>query len=166
MKPDARSRPPVKPQFPGIFGFETDFAGTLHCIPMSVRLKLDQVGIKLSLKQWNRLPEAQRQALIDDPCGDAAQAAAYRQFLTQAIETHTRSAVEYAELDASPAWADVSAVPPRVVEWARSVSVAPPSPAQWAALTPLQRFSLFKLTRPGHSNENFIPAMREFSLLP
>jgi hypothetical protein len=33
-------------------------------------------------------------------------------------------------------------------------------------LTPLQRFALFKLTRPGHSNENFIPAMWEFSILP
>jgi hypothetical protein len=156
----------VKPQFPGIFGFETDFAGTLHCIPMSVRMKLDRVGIKLSLRQWNRLPDTQRQALIDTPCTDVAQAAAYRQFLMQAIETHTRSPVEYAALDASPAWADAGAVPPRVVEWAQSLSVAPPSAAQWAALTPLQRFSLFKLTRPGHSNENFIPAMREFSLLP
>jgi len=24
---------------------------------------------------------------------------------------------------------------------------------------------LFKLTRPGHTNENFIPAMREFGLV-
>jgi hypothetical protein len=166
MTRSAHSHDAPKPSVPGIFAFETDFAGTLHCIPMSVRMKLDQVGIKLSLKQWNRLPEAQRQALIDRPCGDPGQTGAYRQFLSEAIETHTRSAVEYADLDAAPAWADVSAVPPRVVEWARTLSVAPPSDAQWAALTPLQRFSLFKLTRPGHSNENFIPAMREFSLLP
>ena len=37
---------------------------------------------------------------------------------------------------------------------------------QWAALAPLQRFALYKLTRPGHKNENFLPAMREFTLLP
>jgi hypothetical protein len=156
---------PAKPRIPGIFGFETDFAGTLRCIPMSVRLKLDAVGIKLSLKQWNRLPGPERQALIDRPCEDRAQTLAYREFLRGAVEAHTQSAVEYASIDASPAWADASAVPTRVIEWAQAVGVVPPSSAQWASLTPLQRFALFKLTRPGHSNENFIPAMREFSLL-
>jgi hypothetical protein len=155
----------AKPQIRGIFEFEIDFAGTLHCIPMSVRMKLDQVGIKLSLKQWGRLPGAERQALIDRTCGDDAQAAAYREFLAGAIEAHTQTPVESVSVDDSPPWADPSAVPARVVEWAQGVSVAPPSAAQWAALTPLQRFALFKLTRPGHSNENFIPAMREFSLL-
>jgi hypothetical protein len=156
---------PVKPKIPGIFEFETDFAGTLRCIPMSVRMKLDAVGIKLSLKQWNRLPGPERQALIDRPCEERAQIIAYREFLCGAIEAHTRSPVEYASIDASPAWADASAVPARVVQWAQGVGVVPPSSAQWALLTPLQRFALFKLTRPGHSNENFIPAMREFSLL-
>ena len=43
--------------------------------------------------------------------------------------------------------------------------VTPPTVAQWAALSPLQRFAIFKLTRPGHTNENFEPAMREFGLI-
>jgi hypothetical protein len=165
MKRTARTAEAPSPGIPGIFAFELDFAGTLHCIPMSVRLKLDQVGIKLSLKQWNRLPEAERQALIDRPCADSLQTVAYRECLRAAIEAHTRSAIEYTSLEDSPPWADASAVPQRVVDWAQSLSVAPPSAAQWAALSPLQRFALFKLTRPGHSNENFLPAMREFSLL-
>jgi hypothetical protein len=155
----------VKPQVPGIFGFETDFAGALYCIPMSVRMKLDQVGIKLSLKQWNRLPEPERRQLLERTCEAPAQGMAYREFLVGAIEAHTGSAVEYAPVDHAPAWADASVVPPRVIEWAQWVNVPPPSGAQWAALTPLQRFAIFKLTRPGHSNENFIPAMREFLLL-
>jgi hypothetical protein len=166
MKRTAPTTGAAKPQIRGIFGFEIDFAGTLHCIPMSVRMKLDQVGIKLSLKQWNRLPEAQRQQLIDRSCEDGAQTAAYREFLVSVIEAHTHSPVEHTGLDESAPWADAGAVPGRVVEWARGVSVTPPSVTQWAALTPLQRFALFKLTRPGHSNENFIPAMREFALLP
>lgn len=39
-----------------------------------------------------------------------------------------------------------------------------PSPQQWASLTTLRRFALFKLTRPGHDNDNFVPAMLEFGL--
>jgi hypothetical protein len=157
---------PAESPYPGIFRFEVDFGGTLRCIPMSVRLKLDQTGIKLSLKQWNRIPPDARRGLVERPCGDAAEIEAYKRYLVSLIEAHTRTAVELASVDASPPWADVGVVPERIREWARSLGVAPPSAAQWAALTPLQRFALFKLTRPGHSNENFLPAMKEFSLLP
>ena len=37
-----------------LFDFERDFAGSLRCIPMVARQKLDIVGIKLSLRQWSR----------------------------------------------------------------------------------------------------------------
>jgi hypothetical protein len=129
-------------------------------------MKLDQTGIKMSLKQWNRLPPAGRRELVERPCGTVEETAAYKDLLVSQIEAHTRTPVEYASIDASAPWADPTAVPQRVREWAHGLGVAAPSTEQWTALTPLQRFALFKLTRPGHSNENFLPAMREFSLLP
>lgn len=152
--------------YPGIFQFELDFAGRLHCIPMSVRLRLDQVGIKLSLRQWNRIPSPARRALVERPCNTAAEMRLYKEYLVSQIEAHTRAPVEWAPLDPTPVWADASVVPARICEWARGVGVAPPTSEQWAALSPLQRFTIFKLTRPGHTNENFLPAMREFSLVP
>jgi hypothetical protein len=157
---------PDESPYPGIFRFEVDFGGTLRCIPMSVRMKLDQTGIRLSLKQWNRIPADERRQLTERPCNTPAETVAYRQHLVSLIAAHTRTAVEYAPVDASPPWADGAAVPERIRQWARDLGVAGPSSEQWAALTPLQRFALFKLTRPGHANENFLPAMREFSLLP
>jgi hypothetical protein len=156
---------PDESPYPGVFRFEVDFGGTLRCIPMSVRMKLDQTGIKLSLKQWNRIPPAPRRELVERPCNSAEETEAYRKLLVSQIETHTRTPVEFAPLDAAPPWTDARAVPERIREWARGLSVAPPSIDQWAALTPLQRFALFKLSRPGHRNENFLPAMREFELL-
>jgi hypothetical protein len=157
---------PDESPYPGIFRFEVDFGGTLRCIPMSVRMKLDQTGIKLSLKQWNRIPPDGRRGLVERPCHVAAEIQAYRQYLVSLIEAHTRTAVELAPLDTSPPWADTAVVPERILAWARGLGVEPPSKEQWATLEPLQRFALFKLTRPGHSNENFLPAMKEFSLLP
>jgi hypothetical protein len=151
--------------YPGIFAFELDFGGTLRCIPMSVRMKLDMAGIKLSLKQWNTLPEEGRRQLVEKPCDDQEQIESYKQYLLSLIETYTTAPAELATVDASPPWADPAVVPERLVAWARKLGVASPSPEQWATLSPLQRFALFKLTRPGHSNENFIPAMREFSVL-
>lgn len=41
---------------PMIFEFERDFAVSLRCIPMIARQKLDIVGIKMTLRQWSRLP--------------------------------------------------------------------------------------------------------------
>jgi hypothetical protein len=151
---------------PGIFAFELDFGGTLRCIPMSVRMKLDQSGIKLSLKQWNTLPAEARRQLVERPCDQPGQIEAYKRYLISIIETFTKTSVDLTTLDDSPPWADPAVVPERICDWARTLGVAVPSVEQWTMLTPLQRFALFKLTRPGHSNDNFIPAMREFSLLP
>jgi hypothetical protein len=150
---------------PGVFAFELDFGGTLRCIPMSVRLKLDQVGIKVSLKQWNKMPTEERRQLVERPCDELPQIESYKRYLISLIEKFTSTDVEAMPVDDSPPWADPNVMPERIGVWARNLGVAPPSREQWAALTPLQRFALFKLTRPGHSNDNFIPAMREFSVL-
>lgn len=150
---------------PGIFAFELDFGGTLRCIPMSVRLKLDQTGVKLSLKQWNRLPEDARRQLVERPCDEPVQIESYQRYLISLIERFTMTSAELLPIDSSPPWMDDSTIPERICDWARGLGVASPSIDQWAILTPLQRFALFKLTRPGHSNDNFIPAMREFSML-
>lgn len=148
-----------------IFRFETDFAGALHCIPMCVRLKLDLVGIKLSLKQWNRIPLSERQHLVEGPCDTRPEADEYRSQLMRFIEEYTSSKPEEVPLDPAPPWADAGHAPARLGSYSAALGVSPPSSAQWSSLTPLQRFALFKLTRPGHSNDNFIPAMREFGIL-
>ncbi len=151
--------------YPGIFAFELDFGGTLRCIPMSVRMKLDQTGIKLSLKQWSKLPAEGRRQLVERPCDDPALIESYKQYLISLIEGVTQTSVELTPLDDAPPWANPTVVPERIGAWARNLGVASPSREQWASLTQLQRFALFKLTRPGHSNDNFIPAMREFCVL-
>ena len=52
------------------FAFERDFADSLRCIPMSVRLKLDRCGIKLSLRQWSRLTFSERKWLSTGRCSE------------------------------------------------------------------------------------------------
>jgi hypothetical protein len=151
---------------PGVFAFEIDFGGTLRCIPMSVRMKLDQTGIKLSLKQWNKLPPTGRRQLVERHCDDDSETELYKQFLVSLVQQYAKTPVKSAPIDKNPPWANRAAVPDRICNWAHNLGVTPPSTEQWAVLTPLQRFTLFKLTHPGHSNDNFLPAMREFSMLP
>lgn len=148
-----------------IFDFEADFAGALYCIPMSVRLKLDQVGVKVSLKQWNRFDRTERDELLRRPCDGAAQQQAYRDYLTSVIRARTGDEPQHLPVELHPEWLDAQRIPAQVSEYLRAKGLPPIGPGQWAALSPLKRFVLIKLTRPGHSNENLLPALREFGLL-
>ncbi len=148
-----------------LFDFETDFAGTLRCIPMIVRLKLDLCGVKLSLRQWSRFSLSDREELVARGCEGQADVEAYRIFLVDLILVRAHEAAVDAPLEDSPAWRDISQVPERVLAQARVLQLPAPSTDQWRELTQLQRFALVKLARPGHDNDNFLPAMREFRLL-
>jgi hypothetical protein len=152
------SEPPV------IFAFESDFAGALYCIPMSVRLKLDNVGVKVSLKQWNKLARDERDQLLVRPCEAPADRRAYHDYLIAAIEARTGDRAGELPIESHPEWLDASRIPVQVSEYFVAEGRSPLTLPQWAGLAPLQRYVLIKLTRPGHRNENFLPALREFCL--
>ena len=148
-----------------LFAFESDFSGSLRCIPMIVRLKLDLCGIKLSLRQWSRFTRDDRAALVEDPCETAAEAAAYGVALAGLIADRAGETAVNLPIDPAPAWADTFCVPERVAAYVAGLGLPALSVGQWGRLSVLQRFALFKLTRPGHDNDNLEPAMREFGLL-
>jgi hypothetical protein len=148
-----------------IFEFERDFAGTLHCIPMIVRFKLDLCGVKLSLRQWSRFERQEREQLILRPCHAAREIPSYRAYLVMLISVRAGEQAVDLPIDANPEWEACANVPGSVKAKAASLGLPAPAQPSWAALTPLQRFTLLKLTREGHDNENFEPALREFGLL-
>lgn len=148
---------------PTLFHFELDFADTLHCVPMGVRLKLDTCGIKLSLAQWNQFNRAERQQLLDQPCDLPVTVAAYRDYVATLIAQHQSGPLKTLAVDPHPPWLQEEAIPPAVQQRAEALG-CPLTPAQWRDLSPLQRFALLKLSRPSHENHNFLPALREFGL--
>jgi hypothetical protein len=148
-----------------IFRFEQEFAGSLRCIPMTVRFNLDRCGIKLSLRQWSRLTTQERARLLEHRCEDDAEMTAWRQELEEFIHRRSSQPVEHLAVETAPLWGDASSVPPQLTEFATGAHIAAPNTVQWAALSPLQRFVLLKLSRAKHDNINFVPAMREFGLL-
>ena len=148
-----------------LFAFESDFVASLRCIPMAVRMKLDRVAIKLTLRQWSRFTHQDRQALLAAPCRTAAQVSAYRACLVDLV---ARRAHEVATPLAAPSAALSEALrdaPPVLTAYVRAVGVPAPTAGQWRRLSELQRFALIKLTRDNHDNVNFIPAMQEFGLI-
>ncbi|MGH8144177.1 MAG: nitrate reductase associated protein [Steroidobacteraceae bacterium] len=148
-----------------IFDFERDFAGSLQCIPMSVRLKLDCCGVKLSLKQWNRLAVEDRERLLGLPCDDTQTLAGYRQVLMGMVEARTGQAPKSLEIESDPEWAANDRIPQQLRAYMEALDLRPLTTSQWRQLGRVQRFALLKLSRPGHDNDNFMPALREFGLL-
>ncbi len=135
-----------------MFEFERDFAEGMTCIPMAVRFKLDACGVKLSLKEWAKLTPEQRMELFQSPSGTFGER---MRALAPAAKT--------LEIDPRPPWDDASVVPEVVAASAEAKGIAL-DVQRWAALSPLQRFALCKLSRAKHDNENFVPACREFGL--
>ena len=49
------------------FKFEDEVHHSLACVPMAVRRKLDCVGVKVSLEQWQALAQYERTGFICTP---------------------------------------------------------------------------------------------------
>ncbi|MBW4489323.1 MAG: nitrate reductase associated protein [Trichocoleus desertorum ATA4-8-CV12] len=146
------------------FQFEADFVESLRCIPMQVRYKLDACGVKLKLQHWHQFMQGERQSLVDLPCGTEGEAASYREHLQQMVVEHMGQAASALPVEACPAWMDETVIPLSVQEKATETGVGL-TLEQWRSLSPLQRFVLIKLSRSGHENSNFLPAMQEFQLV-
>lgn len=146
-----------------IFDFERDFAGELKCMPMIARLKLDRCGVKLSLKQWNKFSLTQRRALAEGRCDTVEEIDDYGARIVSFIEAQGDKASRF-QVDLNPAWEGSETLPVQIATFAEETGLERPTREDWSCLSPLQRFVLIKLTRPGHENTNLREALREFGL--
>ncbi len=147
------------------FQFEADFVGSLQCIPMQVRMKLDNCGIKLKLVDWNHFSHSERETLVNMPCLSVLETEAYRQYLQNLVTVKTGQPAKELTIDPEPPWLDAQSVPNSVQIKAQECQ-ADISLKQWSNLSPEQRFALIKLSRPSHENQNFVPALQEFEIIP
>ncbi|MGX7345487.1 nitrate reductase associated protein [Acetobacter pasteurianus] len=145
-----------------LFNFEMDFATSLRCIPMIVRMKLDLCGVKLSLRQWCRFTRQEREILATLSVTTLVEEEAYREFLLRLIRARTGEEPKLLPSAKNEPWQVLQSVPEAIRLKAKENGLQAPTSDQWQHLSPLQRFALVKLTRSGHENQNFAPALKEF----
>ena len=145
------------------FQFEADFVGSLQCIPMLVRMKLDNCGVKLKLSHWNQFSQQERQMLVNLPCNNESERKAYRDWLQNLLTVKTGQPAKELAIDPNPPWLSAANIPHSVQLKLEECEVNL-SLEQWSNLNPAQRFALIKLSRPSHENKNFIPALQEFGV--
>lgn len=147
------------------FQFEADFVDSLRCIPMVVRYKLDTCGVKLKLVHWHQLSQGQRQELVEMDCETPPEIDTYRTTLQTWVAQVSGSAADTLDVPDHPPWLSADDIPASVISELAKTPGHSLNLEHWAALSPLQRFALIKLSRPGHENRNFRPALVEFGLL-
>lgn len=148
------------------FEFEADFIQSLRCIPMVVRYNLDTCGVKLKLEHWHQLSYEQRDYLATANCQAPTDISHYRDTLQNWLITLTGQPAKLLAIADHPDWLNVDNIPDAVlIAYQEKVGDPVISLEQWQGLTPLQRFALIKLSRPGHENRNFLPAIKEFKLI-
>jgi len=147
------------------FWFEEDFVEqNMRCIPMIVRFKMDNAGIKLKLAEWSKFNALERQELALKQIETKDELNEYRGFLSSLIYRYTGNTPTLLEANPNPAWVNLTTVPKALIEKSKEFNWEITT-EQWSALTTLQRFALLKLCRPGHENKNFPKAMREFGIV-
>lgn len=146
----------------GGFQFEQEFIGSLRCIPMVVRLKLDTCGVKLKLNHWNQFTPAERQTLVTLACDAPENVVAYQRHLQALVTHYTGQPAKEIDVPAQPPW--LESLAPEVVKQQAAAHNMTMTDQAWQTLSPAQRFALIKLSRPSHENRNFVPAMQEFGL--
>ena len=151
-----------------LFSFERAHSDPLAFIPLGVRFYLDRCGLRLSLAQWQGLPEADRAQLASvEPALDDASAAAFAALIDRCFSTSgSASSTDPVERQ-DPEGADLlapAAVPETVVSQAAQHGIAGPTQTAWAGLSTGQRYALAKLARKARRSDDFALAMREFGI--
>ena len=126
---------------------------------MAVRMKLDLVGLKMRLKDWQALPMAKRRALQEAPAESEQEIDQFGQLVTTTLREAGRDAPEpLSESKRSDVvnWKDTSTMPQETQEMADKLGVQ----IDWAGLDRFGRYVLWSLARKG-ATERFVSAASE-----
>src|ERR1700684_962065 len=121
------------------FKFEDEGYNSLACVPMAVRRKLDRVGVKVSLEQWQALAQHERLAICHLPTDSEEERITVQTFLEETVRaragTPTKALSEEVKRSAGPP----ETPPERLVENAKAAGVTLNQPA-WDWLNGGERY--------------------------
>jgi hypothetical protein len=142
------------------FKFEQEVYATLSCVPMATRRKLDRVGLKISLSQWQQLGRGERLAICHLPTELPEEREAIRLLLEEAVRNRCGAAVKELPTAARESAEPPASPTPPLVERARAVGVAL-GQREWDRLDPDERYALMKLGGGADASHNLMAALKE-----
>jgi hypothetical protein len=143
------------------FEFEADIYESLNCLPMAVRRKLDALGIKVHLAQWEQFGRGERLMICHAPAETEEERSALRTFIEEVAISRTGSTAQVLPEEVRRSACPPAHPPLMLVHNARACGVELDGEA-WAALDDDQRYVLIKLGDAKQPSHNLKPALREF----
>ena len=142
------------------FNFEAEIYESLSCLPMAARRKLDRLGLKISLEQWQRLSRAERLMICHAPASMPDECEVLRLFIHEAVLAQSgfppRQLSDEGRKEAEPA----AEPPAALVANANRLGVALTT-REWERLDDDERYALIKLGGPARPSHNFKAALDE-----
>jgi hypothetical protein len=126
------------------FKFEDEIYDSLSCLPMAARRKLDHLGIKIGLEQWQHLSRGERLMICHAPNTTEDEAEALRLFVNEVTLAKCGTPPKALPPEKRQGVNPPASVPQRLVESAQKSGVAL-TQAAWAALDDDERYALIKL---------------------
>jgi hypothetical protein len=142
------------------FKFEDEVHHSLACVSMAVRRKLDRVGVKVSLEQWQALAQHERLAICHLPTASNEEQGALRTFIEETVRARSGGATKDLPDDVRRSAEPPTAPPERLVENARTAGITL-NQAVWERLDADERYALIKLGGGAEQSHNFVTALRE-----
>ncbi len=142
------------------FEFEAEVYESLSCVPMAARRKLDRLGLKIGLEQWQQLGRGERLMICHAPAAEPDECEALRLFIHEAAVARSgsppRPLSDESRQDAEPP----AEPPPVLVANAHSLGVTLIA-QEWERLDDDERYALIKLGNGPRPSHNFKAALHE-----
>jgi hypothetical protein len=143
------------------FKFEAEIYESLNCLPIAARRKLDAVGIKLHLAQWDQLGRGERLMICHAPADSEEERSALRTFIEEVALARTGSPAKILPNEARRS-ANPPDHPPQVLAQHARASGVELDDKAWAVLDDDQRYALIKLGDSERPSHNLELALQEF----
>jgi len=143
------------------FAFEAEIYESLNCLPMAARRKLDALGLKIHLAQWEHLGRGERLMICHAPVDSDEERSALRTFIEEVAIARTGSRPKVLPEDERRSASPPARPPQALVQHALALGVELDDRA-WSALDDDQRYALIKLGDAEKPSHNLAPALEEF----
>ena len=143
------------------FQFEAEIYESLSCVPMQARRKLDAVGIKVHLAQWQQLGRGERLMICHAPAGTSEECAALKLFIEEATLARAGSPPKELSEEVRRGATPPPVPPPRLISHARDLGTEL-TQEKWNQLDDDERYALVKLGDVDRPSHNLKSALIEF----
>jgi len=145
------------------FSFEAEIYESLSCLPMAARRKLDRLGLKISLEQWQKLSRAERLMICHAPASAPDECEVLGSFIHEAALARSGFPPTTLSDQSRKAAESATELPATLVANANALGVAL-TMREWNQLDDDERYALIKLGGVARPSHNFKAALDE--LLP